>query len=526
MSKASKNRACPALGKTIPSGVCGSQRNTAIACPADCEFNPFSRRNEGPLHNLLSELGRELLGEALAAMGKPPGFREELSDLLDVGQGTAWLSKIPTTLFRTRDASGKTLAQRILEEGRPWLKNDHRALLQAQTTMRMRLIEVRRIVDEAHLEAVDLLDPKAGPLLIADAVLGGTCVRFDRLLIRCFALAGQHRVTEMACLPNVWGRRDPVDVLRRIVEHRAGVTAPDQVESWLFEQAHDAKASLDALQRVTNHDVLWFCAPLLQQAIYDLVADVDDVAHKIASSPHARTHSVLRQPGSGLLEWYEDLFAKGSLGRSLGNVGLWNDGVVVMGRTESLMRLLRQQFEDEMGGSVRLAEHASLPPAERGEDSEAFSGLLALIPSTLRPQPTLADIESLHWVLKRPWPTQLEPEQVLQGIQNFADIPCPLLDGRTPREASRDPQLRPRLLEVLKRLISDFDRFHLKAGSVGDMNGLLEELGFTELVQPPPPLRPVPTRDDDDDDDEEEEEDAFADAMGWDPDGRSGRDGN
>jgi hypothetical protein len=303
------------------------------------------------------------------------------------------------------------------------------------------------------------------------------------------------------------------------------VTAPDQVESWLFEQAHDAKASLDALQRVTNHDVLWFCAPLLQQAIYDLVADVDDVAHKIASSPHARTHSVLSQPGSGLLEWYEDLFAKGSLGRSLGNVGLWNDGVVVMGRTESLMRLLRQQFEDEMGDSVRLAEHASLPPAERGEDSEAFSGLLALIPSTLRPQPTLADIESLHWVLKRPWPTQLKPEQVLQGIQNFADIPCPLLDGRTPSEASRDPQLRPRLLEVLKRLISDFNRFHLKAGSVGEMNGLLEGLGFTELVQPPPPLRPVPTRDDDDEE-EEEEEDAFADAIGWDPDGRSARDGN
>ncbi len=471
------------------------------------------------------ELGRELLGEALAAMGKPPGFRDELSDLLDVGRGMEWLSKIPTTLFRTRDASGKTLAQRILEEGRPWLKNDHRALLQAQTTMRMRLIEVRRILDEAHLEAVDLLEPGAGPLLIADATLGGTCVRFDRLLIRCFALAGQHRVTEQACLPNVWGRRDPVDVLRRIVEHRAGVTAPDQVESWLFEQAHDAKASLDALQRVTNHDVLWFCAPLLQQAIYDLVADVDDVAHKIASSPHARTHSVLSQPGSGLLEWYEDLFAKGSLGRSLGNVGLWNDGVVVMGRTESLMRLLRQQFEDEMGDSVRLAEHASLPPAERGEDSAAFSGLLALIPSTLRPQPTLADIESLHWVLKRPWPTQLEPEQVLQGIQNFADIPCPLLDGRTPSEASRDPQLRPRLLEVLKRLISDFNRFHLKAGSVGEMNGLLEGLGFTELVQPPPPLRPVPTRDDDDEE-EEEEEDAFADAIGWDPDGRSARDGN
>jgi len=525
MSKASKNRACPALGKTISSGVCGSQRNTAIACPADCEFNPFSAKNEGPLHHLLVELGRQSVGEALAAMGKTPGFREELSDLLDVGRGMEWLSRIPTTLFRTRDGAGKTLAQRLLEEGRPWLKNDHRALLQAQTTMRMRLIEVRRIVDEAHLEAVDLLEPEAGPLLIADAMLGGTCVRFDRVLIRSFALAGQHRVTELACLHTVWGRRDPVEVVRRIVEHRAGVTAPDQVESWLFEQAHEAKESLEALQQVTDHDAVWFCAPLLQRAIYELNTDVDTVVHKIASSPHARTSSVLRYTKSGMLEWYEDLFATDSLGRCLGNVGLWNDGVVIMGRTDSLMRLLRQQFEDEMGDSVRLAQDESLPPVERGEDSEAFAGLLALIPTTLRVQPTLADMESLHWVLKKHWPTQLQPEQVLQGIQNFADIPCPWLDGQTPREASRDSQLRPRLLEVLKRLISDFDRFHLMAGSVGDMNGVLEELGFTELVQPPPPVRPIPTRRDDKEE-EEEEDDDFADAMGWDPDGRSGRDWN
>jgi hypothetical protein len=45
MSKSSKLRPCPALGRDISPADCGEPRQSRLACPADCPHNPF-----GPAH--------------------------------------------------------------------------------------------------------------------------------------------------------------------------------------------------------------------------------------------------------------------------------------------------------------------------------------------------------------------------------------------------------------------------------------------------------------------------------------------
>jgi hypothetical protein len=45
MSKTSKHRLCPALGREISSGECGENRHSCYACPASCPHNPFALGN-------------------------------------------------------------------------------------------------------------------------------------------------------------------------------------------------------------------------------------------------------------------------------------------------------------------------------------------------------------------------------------------------------------------------------------------------------------------------------------------------
>ena len=45
MSKASKHRLCPALGREISRSDCGENRHSGYACPGACPSNPFALEN-------------------------------------------------------------------------------------------------------------------------------------------------------------------------------------------------------------------------------------------------------------------------------------------------------------------------------------------------------------------------------------------------------------------------------------------------------------------------------------------------
>jgi hypothetical protein len=59
MSKASKNRACPAVGREIPVSECGAHRHNPYACPATCPHDPFAPTNYFRLLELEDKLDRQ-----------------------------------------------------------------------------------------------------------------------------------------------------------------------------------------------------------------------------------------------------------------------------------------------------------------------------------------------------------------------------------------------------------------------------------------------------------------------------------
>jgi hypothetical protein len=72
--------------------------------------------------------------------------------------------------------------------------------------------------------------------------------------------------------------------------------------------------------------------------------------------------------------------------------------------------------------------------------------------------------------------------------RSFADRPLALLDGLTPRVASQDPQMRGRLIELMKKHVRGLDQMRREQGLDLDLNPLLSTLGLHEILFAAPPL--------------------------------------
>jgi hypothetical protein len=73
------------------------------------------------------------------------------------------------------------------------------------------------------------------------------------------------------------------------------------------------------------------------------------------------------------------------------------------------------------------------------------------------------------------------------------DEQIPALSNRTPREAARDPALRPKLVQLMKQRVRCHDERNLKTGRTDDINWLLRELNLEEIIFDPPSWRPPAT---------------------------------
>ena len=65
----------------------------------------------------------------------------------------------------------------------------------------------------------------------------------------------------------------------------------------------------------------------------------------------------------------------------------------------------------------------------------------------------------------------------------FLDKPVPALDGMTPRDAARDPAMRPRLVELMKGHVHHVEQESREKGVDVRIDWVLEELGLDELVE-------------------------------------------
>ena len=504
MSKASKQRMCPALGRNISSAECGEGRQSRIACTPECPFNIFGPAN----YSQLLEIEDRLDAKTMERLTATAPDRAQLEIRLDQAhrQGLVGAQAFYAwNLFFATGPDNQTFARRWEVSRGTELRNDERVLLRAKMQMRVALLEVRRVLPGAQVEVVDLLSPHSVPVILQDRNLAAVAVRFSTFLAWVYPLPHYWRSSGTArFLPDV-AQFTAAEIVTEIVRHLGGLLTEPEMRRWLAEHFLRVDAALLAVSQKRRQQMLDGLDAKWSQARYELRDPFDDCVERLDRladvGPEALTDEEMTQDLTEARVWFDP---KPPQSKQLTPA----DGRMVLGRVllgPSVWRLetfgaekflrLRAQFEKHMGARVRFS-------GERVDDLGARMAAKepvpneSLVPPRLLENPDRLLLGSSQIPMPPPG-TSLETTQqeIMRAAERaFLDESIPALDHRTPREAAQDLILRPRLIHLMKQRVRSQDERNLETGQTEDMNWMLQELGLTEIIFDAPPQRPPPPR--------------------------------
>jgi len=501
MSKVSKLRPCPALGRGISPADCGEQRQSRLVCPADCSHNPFNPANYSQLLEIEDRFDTKSVERLLSSVSNTEAMKKDIARAKSQGIH-AIQALFVWNLFIAEDTDKTTFARRWEQTGCPELKNDERVLLRAKMQMRMVLLEVRRILAGSRIEAVDLLSPNPTPMIFQDRSLAGTAARFSTFLTWAYPLPHYWRLSGTGTTIQDVAQLTAPEIVREIVRHLDGPLAEAEMRRWLAEHFHRFNAALQAVSRLRRQQMLAGMDAKSGKAVYELRQPFAQCRERLDMVQEVEPDDLsVEEQNEGfaeLREWFDPqpgakhLTAPGGrmvLGRVLLGQSLWR--LEAFG-AERLARL-RQLFEQQLGERVRFS-------GERVDDlgarlaAKESTGDQSLVPPRLLENPDQISLATSRTLALPPGVSPKDAEQELMRVAEraFLDDHIPALDNRTPREAARDPALRPKLICLMKQRVRSHDERNLQTGRTDDINWLLRELELTEIIFDAPPWRPPP----------------------------------
>ncbi len=529
MGQSKKRRPCPAVNREISSAECGENRLSHYACPESCPFNPFAAANYPALLQVESEL--DLLS-VKRITGEDARFPGALLEARRLNSGHGWHAAVVWHLFFKRDGGGKTFAQRWENMRFSGLKNDERVFFRGKMQMRVALLEVHRILDDQRIEAVDLLDPAATPMIVVDRSVAARAVRFVTFLTWLYPLPHFWRMSGTGISMSDLGPFTALEMLEACIAHLGGPAGGEAQRPWLAENFVRIDEALVATGRERQRRMFSQLDATFGAATYQLQAPFAACRSALRADPEIDVDEVQPDEGQkGFVEamvWFEAKGKKGLasatipgrsvLGRVLLGLNEWRVEAIGGARLDQL----RQRFEARLGDRVRFVKERRDDLAGRMA-AEAPPVDLALVPPRLLELPGGFDLSSSR--LAGP-PAGMTMEAYQAELMNeqrrtWLDEPLPALDGRTAREAARLPAWRGRVLELVKAQVRQVDQRNLELDRSDDVNAHIRELGLAELDFPPPPRRacPVPEAESEADfeNDEDDDSDDFLELPQRDP---------
>jgi hypothetical protein len=417
-------------------------------------------------------------------------------------------------LFFPRDGSGRTFAQRWEQAGFPGLKNDERVFFSHKMKMRIALLEVHSVLDEQSFEAVDLLDPATPPMIFVDRSMAAQAVRFFTCLTWVYPLPHFWRVSGTAISTSDLGPFSSLEMIEACVVHLGGPVDAVARKRWLaenfvlIEQALTATGLERRRQMLAVMDVSW------GGATYELCASFGAARKALSVEPAVIEDDLSAkeraQGFSQAMVWFDDQpsiskrVAEAAAGRTvLGRVLLGKKEWRLEAAGDARLARLRASFELRMGAKVKFSRERRDNLAGQMAAKDPAPNL-ALVPPRLLEEPSNFELSSLR--MPEP-PAETSREDHFAGFlrehrRKWMDQPLPAFNGRSPREAVRDPELRTQVIELVKGHVRQVDRDNLKTGRTDDINELIRELGLAEIDFPPPPRRKAPSETEDDAQDE------------------------
>ena len=524
MSKYSKKRSCPAVGRDISTAECGENRGSRYACPAHCVYSPLAPANYLQLLELEDGVDHKCMAYLLDHAPDRTGLERALQKARHEPNLHALHAFYEWNFFFAPDNNGRSCAQHWEQSGFNGLKNDERVLLRAKMQTRIALLEIHRILDHERVEAADLLAPEAGSFILQDRSLARVAARFATAVVWIYPLPHYWRLSGTAVLIPDFGPFEPRDIVTETVRHLGGPADEAGIRRWLAEHLVRFDESLKATGRMRRAQMFAAIDAKYGKAVYELRAPFAECRAQLDALPCAEPEALSPQErAEGFAEaWvcFEDAphinpavppGGRPLLGRVLLGQAHWR--LEAMG--EARFNRLREAFEGMMGERVHFT-------GERLDNLAASLGAKEPVTNeSLVPPRLLENTQKIVMASSRvPVPVvgqskeDMETDYMRAADRAFLDDHIPALSGRTPREAARDPERRTELIRLLKQRVRACDERNLQTGRTDDINWLLRELGADEILFDPPPWRPPlepPTGDDRlEEEDEVFEDDGFA----------------
>ncbi|MDH7504221.1 MAG: hypothetical protein QHJ82_16110 [Verrucomicrobiota bacterium] len=503
MSKSIKRRQCPATQRVIRAAECGENRISRYNCPPDCPFNPFSPAQ----YETLQKIESRVIEKAVAWLAATSPNRAQTLAQLDRTASQSDLKYFAcqtAALYFDRDAQGRSCAEHWAAAGFPTLNNDERVIQTAIMQMRIRLVEVHRVLDDHRIEMVDLLDTTPTEFLVCDRSLAAEACRFTTLLAWFYPLPHFWRILAVAFPVSTLGPHEPLKVVEELVRHLGGPTARDTWNEWF---AHNILNFVDALHAVALARRAQMFANIdaeFGKANYELLAPFEtcrQTLDAIASvEPDELSDDERREGFAKARVWFDApdkaLVSAEKMRPVLGRVLLGQTHWRIEAMGGERFARLKTQFDQAMGDKVHFQGESRDNLAARFTSQQPQYDP-ALVPPNLLKQPDKLLFATNRVEIAGRSPEEIDSDFMAQQDLAWLDQPLPVLQGKTPRQAAVDPPLRPKLIRILKDRVQSCDQRNLESGGSYNMNWLLKELGAHEIIFDPPPRRPRPEQPDD-----------------------------
>ena len=458
-------------------------------CPASCSYNPLSAEN----YSQYSEIEGSVIEKSTAffmreSRGNQPLLsayeRAVRNGITDASVFCLW------NFFWVRDAAGKTMADRWADKRFEGLTNDERAIFSAQRGSRPALIEIRNIVNETTIEIVDLFSGQRFTLV--DRAFASRATRFETLFTWLVPSPHFMRILGSAVsLPDA-GSLTPMEIFRAI-ERQLGVPeSADAEQRWLAENWMKVYRAIQESTKAIHITSMASADTTKYTVEYTICGAASALDSRLEQHPGVESSPLSDdEEGEGFTHSYVQLEASGDA-----PAGFTNELVGSIFLSEKTVRIeslgaeksadLRATFEKLAGDTVAFrAESTTDSAPERAKGT---------FDATLVPKLLLENAPKIKFSTSRLAPSDPGgPQSAVEALRKhhaaWPDSPLPGLNGKTPREAASDPQLRSTLIHFVKRMASTGDAKSY-AQSV-QATETIELLGLHEIAEPTPPNRPA-----------------------------------
>lgn len=502
MSKASKKRFCPAEKREMSSAECGEGRGSRFACPADCSFSPFASGNYSQLLELEEQVDKQCLEWLATHVADPETLKRDMQRAMAAKSPIEFHVQTVWRLFLEQDDEGHSCVQRWERGGFSGLKNDARVLLRAKMGVRVGLIEIQRVLDDECTEVMDLLAAEPQRFIVRDRGLASSVARFSTGLTWLYTLPHYHRLFGTAVLLQEVQGFEPREVVEEIVRHLGGPLEEAGMRRWLAENFVRVNTALQSVGTERRRLMFAGIDAKFGKVVYELKTPFAECVEHLGTAADVADDQLndgeRREGFAQAKAWFAvaddadvvraSAGAEPMLGRVLLGQAHWR--LEAMGAAK--VAVLRRKFEGHMGPRVRFTGERLDDFGKSMTDKDPKADL-SLVPPRLLENPQVILLSTSRVAMPVGHKSHEEMEDDLFAAQDraFLDDKVPALDGRTPREAARDPQLRPKLVRLMKSRVRATDERNLETGRNEDLNWMLRELGLDELISDPPPAHRV-----------------------------------